>query len=209
MKLIYVVREPIARLKSDCLQKMKDAKHVQGNDLTALPLDEMLDRAQDPASTVYTSPPTASQYRDQLRQYEPYFLRAQIHLVIYEAFAARPQEILTGIFAFLGVDPGIRIDMSLRRNETRTFTHSLAKERVLKPLRRVPGFASLRHLLPQRVRTDILEALTRRSRTPDPAFSQARLSALQAHFAPHTAALEEWHGEPIREWHAPRRTPPS
>lgn len=200
MKLIYIVREPLARLTSDCLQKMKHAKHVQGNDLTALSLDEMLDMAQDPTSSVYTSPLTASQYRDQLRQYEPFFPRAQIHIVIYEAFAACPQEILADIFRFLGVQDDIEIDMSDRRNLTLTFTHSLAKERALKPLRRLPGFRSLRHLMPQRVRTNIVEALTRRDRTPAPHFSAQRLHQLKAHYAPHTEALETWLGFEVSEW---------
>ena len=200
MKLIYIVREPLARLKSDCLQKMKHAKHVQGNDLTDLSLDEMLDMAQDPASAVYTSPLTTSQYLDQLRQYEPYFPRPQIHVVIYEAFVSRPQEVLAGIFRFLGVDDAFKVDMSERRNMTQTFTHSLAKERVLKPLRRLPGFGSLRHLVPRDLRRNILEALVRRDNTPDPDFSPARLDQLKVHFLPHTEALENWLGFELKEW---------
>lgn len=200
MKLIYIVRSPVTRAQSDCLQKMKHAKHVQGNDLTHLSLDEMLDLAQDPSSSVYTSPITASQYRDQIREYEPYFPREQIHIVIYEAFAARPQAVLAEIFDFLGVDASVRPDMSERRNLTSKFTHSLSKERVLKPLRRIPGFQNLRHLVPQSMRSKLLETLTRYETGTDPEFSPERRAALDAHFAPHVDALEAWLGHPIEEW---------
>ena len=90
--------------------------------------------------------------------------------------------------------------MSERRNMTQTFTHSLAKERVLKPLRRLPGFGSLRHLVPRDLRRNILEALVRRDNTPDPDFSPARLDQLKVHFLPHTEALENWLGFELKEW---------
>ncbi|MDG4649620.1 sulfotransferase [Roseibacterium sp. SDUM158017] len=200
MKLVYIVRSPVIRVQSECLQKMKHAKHVQGNDLTSLSLDEMLDLAQDPTSSVYLAPVATSQYRDQLREYEAHFPREQMHVVFYEEFAARPREVVAGILDFLGVDSGVHIDMSTRRNLTSTFTHSLAKERALKPLRRIPGFRTLRQLLPRKMRTELLETLTSYDREEDPRLSPERVRALEAHFAPHIEELETWLGRDLGKW---------
>lgn len=203
MKLVYIVRSPVVRVRSDCLQKMKHAKHVQGNDLTSLSLDEMLDLAQDPTSSVYTDPISTSQYREQLRKYEAHFPIGQFLVVVYEEFVDRPKKVLSEIFDFLEVDPNVVIDMDTRRNLTSTFTHSLAKERVLKPLRRLPGYSAIRQLLPRRMRKRVVESLARNSSATDLQFSPERLEELEAHFAPHVEQLEEWLGRKLIEWRRP------
>lgn len=200
MKLVYIVRSPVVRVRSDCLQKMKHAKHVQENDLTHLSLDEMLDLAQDPTSSVYTAPIATSQYCDQLREYEAYFPNKQILIVIYEEFVVRPQEVLTRIFDFLGVDPHFVVDMGIRRNLTSSFTHSLAKEKVAKPIRRVPGYTRLRQVFPRKIRKKLVASLASHFGGNDPDFSPAKLQELEEHFAPHVKQLEERLGRELSEW---------
>lgn len=206
MKLVYLVRSPVVRVRSDCLQRMKHTKFMQGEDLTSLSLDEMLDLMQNPDSTVYNVPIETSQYRDQLREYEAHFPKEQIHVVIYENFVARPQEVLAEILDFLAVDSGVSLDIGTRLNQTSTFTRQVAQEKVLRRLRRVPGFRPLRHILPRKTRTRLLAALSRQDSSVNYRFSPERLRDLERHFAPHVEALEDWLGRELVEWRQPTST---
>ncbi len=48
MKLIYMLREPVSRTESECLQLLKFTRHALGEDHTHLPLDDFFRMVEDP-----------------------------------------------------------------------------------------------------------------------------------------------------------------
>ena len=58
-------------------------------------------------------------YYEQIKRYFGEFPRSQIHISYYEELERAPEQLLAGLFAFLGVDPGFILDITRRHNEPR------------------------------------------------------------------------------------------
>jgi Sulfotransferase family len=84
-------------------------------------------------------------YCEQIKRYQREFPRSQISISLYEDLERSPEAMVKDLFAFLGVDPDIPVDVSIRPNEARIpRLNSVAY--VLKKWRL---WAHLRNLLPQ------------------------------------------------------------
>jgi hypothetical protein len=59
------------------------------------------------------------QYTEQIMRYFNEFPRSQIHISLYEDLQRAPGALVSGLFEFLGVDPGFAADLSRRHNEPR------------------------------------------------------------------------------------------
>jgi hypothetical protein len=58
-------------------------------------------------------------YCGQIKRYQSEFPRAQIHICLYEDLQRSPAALLHSLLIFLGVDPGIQVNVSQRQNEPR------------------------------------------------------------------------------------------
>ncbi len=56
------------------------------------------------------------EYAEQIRRYREHFPAKQMHIRLYEDFQSDPAGLLRGVFEFLGVDPGFRVDLSQREH---------------------------------------------------------------------------------------------
>lgn len=104
VKLIYVMRDPIARMQS-----------LYGLHLMAgwerRPISEAL--------VLDTRYADSSRYAMQIEQYLRYFRREQLHLLTSEDLEQRPSETIRGILDFLQVDPAWEVQDIGKRQNTR------------------------------------------------------------------------------------------
>ncbi len=93
LKLIYIVRNPIARIESFWMQKRShggEEVHYDFNTAVRVNRDWLVD---------------SSNYWQQLSVYRPHFPDDRIHIMFYEDFKADPETVMRRCFKFLDVDP--------------------------------------------------------------------------------------------------------
>lgn len=120
VKLIYILREPVARAYSYYVQLVKNRQNATQDPIVHRSFEDCLfpdahpDRApraaffagfdahlpDDPALFL-----AGSDYVQQIDAYLAHFDRAQIHFVVFEEFMARPAAAIAAMLHFLGVDP--------------------------------------------------------------------------------------------------------
>jgi hypothetical protein len=103
VKLIYLVRDPVARIVSHYVQAV-----VQG--VEHRPLDEAVAPVGDPANWYLCT----SRYASQLREYLRVFAPEQILVIDHADLAADRGAALSRVFGFLGVDETFRPDLDRR-----------------------------------------------------------------------------------------------
>jgi hypothetical protein len=127
VKLVYLVRDPIARMVSHCMHRMHSLKERR-------PLETALME-----SPIYVN---SSRYAFQIEQYLRPFSRSQLHVVVSEHLRSDRDRTLARIFEFIGVDPSWR-DQSLsaehnisapRRAAPRGVTRAAMSTRWWKPM---------------------------------------------------------------------------
>src|SRR5438105_5009487 len=131
VKLIYLIRHPVERIRSQYVQAVQSWE--------TRPADE----------AVLTHPPylDTSRYAMQLDQYLRHFRREQILVVESEKLLECRRETLVTIFRFIGVDPDFD-GTGLDREHKRAVDAMLP--RALTPrLRRMPGYWRMIALLPE------------------------------------------------------------
>ena len=93
VRLVHLVREPIARMVSQHAHHVRDGTERR-------PLAEAL---LDPTSQYVAR----SRYAERLAPFLERFPRGQLAIVVQEELAAAPDRVLAGIYAHLGADPGL------------------------------------------------------------------------------------------------------
>jgi Sulfotransferase domain len=145
-KLIYLVRDPIARIESHYLQSRAMAGERR-------PIDVALGDLDDPRNTYLCR----SRYATQLEHWLARFPHEHVLVLAQEDLKTRRAQTLAAAFAFLGVDPSFThpaMELEAHRSDDkRELTAAGAS------LRDSPAGA-LRHVLPPRIRAP----LTRRVR---------------------------------------------
>lgn len=135
VRLIYVLRHPIERMRSHYLYLLSRGKERRSIERALVEDPHYLD---------------VSRYAMQLEQYLPYFGPDRFLLLDSRDLAERRVETLRRVFGFLGVDeswvPPV-VDREFFRSVDRRMPSSLARA-----LRRVPGVGPAARLLPGRVR---------------------------------------------------------
>ena len=127
-RLVYLVREPIERIRSHY-------QHRQGRGDPRRPFDEV---ATHPGFV------TTSRYATQLRSFFDHFPKEQVMIVASEALRDDAATILPMIHRFIGVEPRPDVGSGVRANTAaaiRTGRFGPAADRVL---RRLPGQRRLR-----------------------------------------------------------------
>jgi sulfotransferase family protein len=135
VRLIYIVRDPIERMRSHYLYALSRGKESR-------PIERAFE--EDPSYL------DISRYAMQLGRYEPYFPREQLLLLESRDLKHRRAETLRSVFGFIGVDetfvPRV-IDREFYRSDERRMPGAYAPA-----LRRVPGLRALTRRAPERLR---------------------------------------------------------
>jgi hypothetical protein len=193
MRLVYVVREPVARTESDILQAVKYARHALGRTIEEIDLERLLD--ENPIAI------HSSEYIRQIEAYLEYFDREQMLVLLQKDLRDDPHGTLSKIFAHVGVDPSFRITLEAPKNATSDFLDGAKDERLTARLRRLPGYETIRGLVPTAVKDRIKKIA--RSFVPAQAelsFTPATRARLHEHFRPFNAELAAYLGRDLSSW---------
>jgi hypothetical protein len=178
-RLVYVVRDPIARMQSMYMHQVSAGRERRRPEAALLD-----DRYLEP-----------SRYGFQLAAFLDYFDRGQVLVIASEVLRERPREALSAVFAHLAVDPAA-VDLDQRLRDHRS---------IDKP---VPRLHDL-HLLPRHgvwldprwrpdQRTGLSRLLTtRHARPDDSAIARDFRDRLAERLAPDLRRFEDLLGYPI------------
>lgn len=200
MKLIYIIRNPVARVQSEALQTQKYLKNVLGKDYRHMSLDAFLDMVEDPGSPYYSGIVETSKYDQQLAAFEAVFPADQILLVTQSALRRDTEALMRQVHGFLGLsDPGPVAD-SLATNVTADYFEGSAREATSRKLQNVPGYGLMRALLPKRLRRALMGQIARPVPQANTRLSETRLRALEDILIPATTQCAARLGQPWQDW---------
>ncbi|HEV8190480.1 MAG TPA: sulfotransferase [Ktedonobacterales bacterium] len=154
VKLIAILRNPADRAYSAYTMLLRDGRESIRDFAQALAVEG--ERIRDNWEPMWQYQRMGF-YSSQLKRYYDTFDPAQIHVVVYDDFNARPSEVLRDLYRFLDVDDQFEPDTSERRNvslvpKNHAYNRFIAGQNPLK--------AALRAVLPtdfrQRVKTSLL-----------------------------------------------------
>jgi hypothetical protein len=115
VRLIYMVRNPVVRVKSHWLQDLQSGFYEQ--------------RPFNEAVRTMSHYLDASLYWAHLNRYRDYFPESQILVLFQEELKADPNAMVKRCFSFLGIDPNVQLPHAERRvnvkEDIRTVTPSL------------------------------------------------------------------------------------
>jgi len=109
VKMIAVLRNPVDRALSHYLHHRRLKSEKAASFATALSLEEKRIAEGYHPAFFYKN---AGLYSRHLKRYYAIFEREQLHVLLYEDLVDKPSVVIREIFQFLGVDVGVRIDLS-------------------------------------------------------------------------------------------------
>jgi len=113
IKLIFIMRNPVDRAFSH--YNFRIGKKIgEGMGVDPVPFSEVIRLKDDPVKTI-----EIGKYYDHLMNFEKYFSREQMHLVLYDDLKADREKVMTGIYEFLGIRQDIEVDIDRVRNVTK------------------------------------------------------------------------------------------
>jgi hypothetical protein len=178
-RLVYVVRDPIARMQSMYMHQVSAGRERRRAEVALLD-----DR--------YLGP---SQYGFQLAAYLDHFDRSQVLVIATEVLRDRPREALSSVFDHLGVDPAA-MDLDQRRHDHRSLDKPVPRLHDLAWLPRRQVKLDPRWRPDQR--TGLARRLTtRRARAEDSAISPELRDRLAERLAPDLSRFEQILGHSV------------
>lgn len=187
-RLLYVVREPVARVLAEYVENVVWGTITVG-------VDEALADAASPSDQLVAP----SRYATQLRELHRRFAPEQVHVVVTEHLAARPQEVMDEVFGWLGLAPVVLDEEALRPRNQRLdkgrlpgWYGALRQPWLVRAVHRLPAdrIAALRSV----VRRRVLQPVERPEPSPE---TRERLAAV---LAPEVADLREMTGVDLSDW---------
>ncbi len=132
VKLIYMVRDPIERIKSHYVQGLANGFPDIGLSKAVFERQNLIE---------------ASRYQARLNDYLAFFPREQIHIIMFDDLIADQKKTISACLKFLGLPPAEQVELAKRgARETR------ARDGVsLSLLKRTKPFEVLRPLIPNRI----------------------------------------------------------
>ncbi len=144
IRIIYIVRHPIARLESSWMHEARMGRGVGSYERDL----------RMPANTHLET----TRYWKQLDVYRQLIPDSRILLLFLEDLKAHPQPVLERCFTFLGVDPDAPIKSA---DEPRNSWRGIRDGSLLQALRRMPQFGAIRDAAPKPLRSLGRRALKR------------------------------------------------
>jgi hypothetical protein len=145
--LIYMLREPIARMRSQYLFRVV-------NEWEKRPIEEAL--LED---SLYLD---CSRYAHQLEQYLAFFDRDRILIITSEGLQQNRLETISSVYRFLGVDPGLEPTV-LESEFNRAVDKRVSRGRLLNRdrLRRIPGYKDVAPYIPDALKSLVTKPVSR------------------------------------------------
>ena len=224
VKLIYVMREPVARAYSFYVQLIKNYQNVTGDLVvhrsfeefidpeehkTAAPRDKVLSPANDHMPDVPDLCLAGSDYLHQIDAYLKHFPPEQILFLSFEQFVADSSSAVRRITEFLELAPlpeAVFEQKSVTRNVSKDHFDALGTDIAVQNMRRRAGALwTLRKVVPASLRHRLKGAVfgsrqkQSRAHIPAPMLDQTRTS-LRARFGGQRAALETLTGLDLSAW---------
>ena len=183
-KLVFMARHPLDRIVSHWMHlRTKGGRETRPLDEAVRERPEYLDH---------------SLYTRQLDLYRAHFSEDRFHLMLFEDFKSDPEGATRGCFAFLGVDPA-----AWGSEDAARVRHASAGGRadtgLLRPLRRLPGFAALRDLAPSGLREGFRSVL-KKPVGEAPAFDDETREWLEERLRDDAHAFLRSAGKPENYW---------
>lgn len=156
MKLIYVIRNPVARAESDCLQILKYAKYVLNEDFTKMPLDTFFRMIEQPNHSYYSAIASTSMYIDQIEQFRKHFCMENIIILFQSDIKINSKQVLIKICNLLNVDPTMLVDFDIQSNVTSEFHDGLSRIQAVAKFQKIPFYRSLKSTVPSWMKSYLL-----------------------------------------------------
>jgi len=117
-KILYIIREPIDRLKSVWKQNLSTGHWARKVYKENFNIDNIPKMSRDYKEAFFNYPSfiEASKYWYQIQQYRKHFKDKQIKVILYEDFKESPKNILDDIATFLEIDPFVLEQHNLHYN---------------------------------------------------------------------------------------------
>jgi len=208
IKLIFIARDPIARLES-AYREMHHSRAVYAIEPSE-DLEEMFGE--------FPSLITDTAYAARLDNYSQYVDADRILVLLLEELSAHPERELARCFRFLGVDETVVIPNAQRRLNHRGLKYRDTAR--LREIRTEPYVEKLLSNIPYAVRNDLFAQLGLREPFPDGPleWSQAATSLVVTRLVASVYRFLEAQGRPLDIWprfaaasrrHVPRNRPPN
>lgn len=197
-KIIYVVREPVARAESEAIQWLSNADNTFGGLNLPRHGDALLDAWTERRLELGVDPIATSQYIEVLSAWEKHFPRDRIHVALFEDIKANYPEEVSKILQFLDL-PDREIETQ-HANKTSDFYDHRRRMRAASRLNGVPGASLAKSLLPKALREAVLSAASRRTQPENLRLSEGRKEELAEHFRPYNDRLRQRLGRDLPSW---------
>lgn len=189
-RLIYLVRDPIERMRSQYLYTRYPRRPNQTLISETRPVDVALR-----TNPVYLD---CSRYAFQLEQYAPSFSKEQVLVLTSEELRADRSSAMRLAFEFLGVDPEFEDHTSDR--EYHRASDVWVPRQASRLVNRIPGYSTLNRKLPGGVRR-VKSRFARTRRDPSKAEIDDELrEELRERLRDDVAALRSWIARPFDGW---------
>jgi hypothetical protein len=203
VKLIYIVREPIARAEAECLQVLKYSQFVLKDNSLPRSVDALLDYLQAENNSLAMQPIRTGEYITQIEHYLQWFGRDQLLVLFHSDLRDRPQQVLSTVFKFLEVED-IQLDLKLLQNHniTADFVRGLKSEALRNSLQRFPGYELAKALVPPVIKRRIQSFALKQMQNDQiitPLSNQTRRS-LSEHFQPFNESLANFLNCDLSHW---------
>lgn len=196
VKLLYIVRNPIARSKSHFLD---DLLYIQQQDDKLYPtISEELGKLE--GSHIVQ----ASMYRHQIEAYLPHFDRSQIKVVVTEQLQANPEKVMSEVYDFLGLAPFS--DPEFFANVVNPSEGKMVKSHARMKMDKSKVIGGIRKMVPNSLREKIAGNKTYKSifysnlKSFDDEIDPEVLVKLKEIFRADTEKLRAFTGMPLNEW---------
>ena len=187
-QLIYIVRDPIERIRSHYMQVRSDGDRRS--------FAEHLKDVEQPENLLVCS----SRYATQLRQYLTFFSIEQILVIDQNDLRCHRRDVMRRVFSFVGVDMDFYPDAYDREHNTRvgkkelTPIGAVAWHWMLRPtLKRLPASWA------RRMRDPVKRMLSRPVSAAPPITGDLR-RRLEDHLRPEVEALRDLTNQPFSSW---------
>ena len=192
-KLIAILRQPAERAYSSF------AHQVQIGNEQERDFRQMLIAAARPERRQWLSYRCKNDgfYYANLKPYFDQFSREQLRIYLYEDWNTKPQQVLTDIFRFLGVEERIKPTMTQRQNET-TWVRNQTLADLLQPSH--PIQRGLARLLTPTARKRVVTPLKGWNQTKPPPLDQQLRHELTAMYRDDILQLQELIGRDLSHW---------
>ncbi len=196
-KLIVVLRNPVDRAFSSYLHVVRDGRENLSFEDGLLAEEDRIRRGWE----YIWHYRRAGLYTEQVERFLTLFGREQLRFYLYDDFLADPALLLSDVYEFLGVDSGFVASTSLRPNTTGVPKNQLLGRLLFQPN---PLKATAKRLMPQRLRYDLGQRLSRRV-LKKPSISEPINRELTYFYEDDVLALSNLIGRDLSAWSQERR----